>query len=169
MAKKAKAVKAKKDRYEAIPGSAVAEKVTWKKHQDPSVFTGETGVISQGVESDNEEMSEAEVEAMEQRSTAKKEAAIARVEAEVDSQEWTLADPVIPENLVGRVWIAVFRCPEGHKTKATNRQADHGVWCWKCRGSGQKVKASIMPQFLTRPVSDDPDVAKRKKAAKGAQ
>lgn len=164
MARKKAKKQEKKEKYVPIPGSAVADQqgtVKYEHKSDPSSFAP--------VESDNEEMSEAEVEAMERRSAQKKQAAIAKVEAEVDAQEWTLMDPVIPENLVGRVWVAVYRCPEGHKTKATNRQAESGVFCWKHRESGQKVKAEIMPQFLSRPITEDPDVAKRKKAAKGAQ
>lgn len=167
MAKKAKKT-TKKEKFIPIPGSAVSDEPVKKfppKFHSPTVVENDPPAV----ESDGEEMSEAEVEAMERRSVAKKQAAIAKVEADVDAQEWTLADPVISDDLKGRVWIAVFRCPEGHKTKATNRQASSGVYCWRCREAGLKVTAQIMEQFLQRPVMEDPDIAKRKKAAKGAQ
>lgn len=118
---------------------------------------------------DNEDMTDAETTEIFDDQEKRKKDLQNKLEIEVDTQEWTLADPIIHEDLAGKVWVAVYRCPDGHKTKATNRQAKSGVWCWKHREAGQKVMATIMPQFLNRPDLGDPDVAKRKKAAKGAQ
>lgn len=169
MAKKAKKPAAKTEKYRPIPGSAVADNAV----DGPRVMHVHPEVAKElESQSDVEEMSEAEVEAMANRQEVKKEQAKARIEAEVDSQSWSVADPIIPDELKGRVWIAVYRCPEGHKTKATNRQAESGVFCWRHREAGQNVKAEIMPQFLSRPVTDNPEAAKRdkaKRAAKGAQ
>jgi len=56
-------------------------------------------------------------------------------------------DPKIPE---GReVYVAVYSCTQGHKTKATNLQAEEGVQCYECSMSGKKEIAKIMPQFIT--------------------
>lgn len=123
----------------------------------------------QKVTPDVEEVSEKEAEAMVERAIQKKEEVKAKLEESVDNQDWTMYDPVIPEDLKGRVWIAVFRCPDSHKTKATNRQADTGVWCWACGQAGKKSIATIMPQFLKQPAPPDDDLEKRKKARKGAE
>lgn len=121
------------------------------------------------VEPDVEDVSEQEAEAMVERHVHKKEEVKAKLEESVDAQDWTQSDPVIPEDLIGRVWIAVFRCPEGHKTKATNRQAKSGVRCYICKGAGKEVKADIMAQFLVKPEPLDEDLEKRRKARKGAE
>lgn len=118
---------------------------------------------------DGEDMSEDSIAKMVGRAEERKEEEKARVEATVDSQDWNMMDPVIPEELKGRVWIAVYKCPDGHKTKATNRQATTGVMCWRHRDAGKQVKAVIMPQFLARPNNEDPDAEKRRKARKGAE
>lgn len=101
-------------------------------------------------ESDSEDMPESEVEGMIQRKEEKKAEAKKAVERSVDTQEWTKADPVIPEEMEDRVWIAVYKCPQGHKTKATNRQAESGIRCYEC-----KEKAAIVPLFLKKPVQED--------------
>jgi hypothetical protein len=168
MAKKAKKPATKKEKFVPIVLNDVDEKALLLLPKQ-----GETVNVNlkprPKVESDNEELSETEAAAMLDRQEKRINDFKVKLETEVDSQEWTLADPVIPEDLKGRVWIAVYRCPEGHKTKATNRQADSGVWCYKHREAGQKIMATIVPQFLSRPNAEDPDVAKRKRAAKGAQ
>lgn len=107
------------------------------------------------VEPEEEEMSDAEIEILIARRQEKKEQAARKVELSVDAQEWTKQDPVIPEELAGRVWIAVYRCPSGHKTKATNRQADSGIQCAECSQA-----ATIVPQFLKKPIVQED---KRKK------
>lgn len=167
MAKTAKKA-TKKEKFISIPGSAVAGDKE-NPRDITAALNASTVAGQEAKDNDNEEMSEAEAAGILERQEKRKADFKAKLENEVDSQEWTLTDPVIPPELEGKVWIAVYRCPEGHKTKATNRQADSGVWCWKHREVGHKVMASIMPQFLNRPVTEDPDIAKRKKAAKGAQ
>jgi hypothetical protein len=57
------------------------------------------------------------------------------------STGWTSADPVITNK---SVWVAVFKCNVGHKTKSTSEYRQ--VACHLC-GS----KAEIMSQFLTDP------------------
>lgn len=101
---------------------------------------------------DVEDVPDSEADAMIERAEEKKVAATKKVEKVVDTQEWTKMDPVIPEELEGRAWIAVYKCPHGHKTKATNRQADKGIQCFDCKSAGQTVSADIMEQFLTKPV-----------------
>lgn len=118
---------------------------------------------------DSEVLSEKEADSIVEEKIEEKEKAVLKLEAELDSQDWSTADPVIPEALKDVVWVAVYRCPEAHKTKATNRQAKSGVRCWKCKGLGKTVKAEIMPQFLEAPPSGDPDVEKRRKARRGAE
>lgn len=148
-------------------GKSKKEKVTDMPHvvdENPS-----HPVDVDSVESESEIVSEKEAEAMIERHVQKKEAVKAKLEESVDSQDWTMSDPEIPADLVGRVWIAVYRCPTGHKTKATNRQAESGVVCWRCREAGKKVKAVIMDQFLIKPEAPNEDLEKRKKARKGAE
>lgn len=118
-------------------------------------------------EPDVEEVSESEVAAMIERAEERKREEKEKIEAEVDDQAWSRSDPAIPEELEGRVWVAVYKCPHGHKTKATNRQAKTGVRCWDCGEKGQVVKAHVMPQFLQKPEPPADDIEKRKAAAKG--
>jgi len=108
------------------------------------------------VEKDDEDMSEDEVDNIIAKAEEKKVEAVKKVELSVDKQEWTKQDPVIPEELEERVWVAVYRCPNGHKTKATNRQKDSGVQCYEC-----KETAVIVPQFLNKPTNQED---KRKKS-----
>ena len=93
-------------------------------------------------ETESEEIPAAELDRMIDKAEAKKVAEVKKVELTVDAQDWTNADPVIPEALAIKVWVAVFACPVKHKTKATNRQEAAGVKCWVC---GEK--AEMMPQF----------------------
>lgn len=118
---------------------------------------------------DVEIVTDKEAEAMVERAEKRKEEVKAKAELAVDSQDWTISDPVIPAELKGRVWVAVFRCAQGHKTKATNRQADTGVWCFGCRQLGKREIATIMAQFLTKPEPPEDDLEKRRKARKGAE
>lgn len=120
-------------------------------------------------ETDSEEVSEAEANAMVERAQEKKRAEQSKIESQLDDQDWSRSDPIIPEELQNRVWVAVYRCPSGHKTKATNRQARTGIPCWDCKQGpdGRVVKASMMPQFMQKPEPPTDDVEKRKKAAKG--
>lgn len=118
---------------------------------------------------DDENISEAEANAMVDESIAQEKAELKKLENEIDSQDWTLADPVIPDALKDEVWVAVYKCVLGHKTKATNRQAKGGVRCWRCKEEGKTVKAEIMMQFLVPPESGDPDVDKRRRARKGSE
>ncbi len=118
----------------------------------------------QAEETDGEEMSESEANAMFERAEERKEAAEREAMDEVDGQDWTRNDPVIPEELLKarKVWVAVFKCPKGHKTKATNRQADSGVYCYECKEKGEKVRADIMDQFVERPEAEENKDVKRK-------
>lgn len=100
---------------------------------------------------DTEVMGENEVDSMFEKAVERKEEVKRKAEDAVDSQEWTRQDPDIPEALKGRVWIAVFKCEKGHKTKATNRQADTGIYCWQCRVEGVKSRADMMPIFRGAP------------------
>lgn len=117
-----------------------------------------------------EEMSEDEVSDMISEKEQEQKSAKAKILSHIDSQEWTRQDPEIPEELRGSIWIAVYRCPKGHKTKATNRQAEDGVLCFECKAAGFKVIAAIVPQFIRAPRMEfDEKMDKRKKAARGAQ
>lgn len=118
-------------------------------------------------EVDVEDVPESEADAMIERAAKRREEEKQKVEAEVDKQEWSASDPLIPEDLKSKVWIAVYKCPEGHKTKATNRQAKTGIHCGACRIQGKTVKADVMPQFLEKPIPPDDDNEKRKQAARG--
>lgn len=120
-------------------------------------------------ESDDENMSEEEASALIDAKVVEAAQEVERQGEELDRADWTMADPVIPEALKGRVWIAVFKCPKGHKTKATNRQAKSGIACWRCREEGKRIKAEMMPQFEARPDTTDPDLEKRRLAKKGAE
>jgi hypothetical protein len=55
-------------------------------------------------------------------------------------QKWGATDPVIPEDRKGSVWVALFKCPDGHKTKATSDY--RRIRCRVC----EKV-ATIMPGY----------------------
>lgn len=135
----------------------------------PLPDVGETVNPLPGSESP-EEMSEDEVSDMISEKEQDKKAEKAKILSHVDSQDWTRMDPVIPEELRTSIWVAVYKCPKGHKTKATNRQATDGVFCFECKEAGFKVVASIMPQFIRAPESDfDEKMEKRKKAKRSDQ
>lgn len=116
-----------------------------------------------------EEMSDDEANAMFNRAEKRKEEATAKAFADVDQQDWTRNDPFIPVDLLkaGKVWVSVYKCPNGHKTKATNRQAEQGIFCWQCKETGKQVKATLC--FLGRPENDRTDEKdeKREKAKRG--
>lgn len=139
------------------------------KKKEPKEIIEKKPIVQEVPETDGEDMNEQEVAAMEERAKQRKDEAKAKIEATVDTQHWSLVDPIIPEELTGRVWIAVYRCPDGHKTKATNRQADKGILCFKHGELGQKVIAQIVPMFLEKPIPPTDDIEKRKKARKGAE
>lgn len=120
-------------------------------------------------EPDVVDLPEADADAIIDEAAAEEAKKQKKMESELDGQYWSRNDPEIPEALKDQVWVAVYRCSEGHKTKATNRQAKSGVRCWKCKESGLTVKAEVMPQFLDKPESLDPDTEKRHKARKGAE
>jgi hypothetical protein len=103
-----------------------------------------------------EDMAETEVEGMIERKEQKEVEAVKKVELSVDSQEWSKNDPVIPDDLKGRVWVAVFKCPVGHKTKATNRQDNSGIKCFECGKPSQ-----IMSQFTEKPKKDSTKAVNR--------
>lgn len=107
--------------------------------------------VEQTEESGNEEMSEAEVNKMfEAKEAAPVKKANGSTDVPVDPRFFDANDP--ERDLKDRkTWVAVFECPKTHKTKATNHQANSGVYCWKCREEGVLVKATIMEQFLTPP------------------
>jgi hypothetical protein len=104
------------------------------------------------------EIPESEADAMFERVEVKKTEERKKVEDKVDAQDWTRMDPDIPEALMGRVWVAVYRCEAGHKTKATNRQKDTGIWCHEC-----KQKAEIMPKLFDNPPEDQSKKSDRKR------
>lgn len=118
---------------------------------------------------ESEDVSESEANAMVERVVEKQTKQEAKEIEAVDRQDWTRNDPVIPEGLKGKVWIAVFRCPKGHKTKATNRQAEAGVLCYPCKVEGKQVKAEVMDQFVKKPAPADETTEKRKKAKRNSQ
>lgn len=164
-----------KEKPDAFDIASQEKKKPGRPRKHPDVLETPVPVQEEHLEEDLEQteggdlvdMSEKEAERIVQRASDRKDEAKAKVEATVDSQDWTASDPVIPEELAGKVWVAVYRCPDAHKTKATNRQKDTGVLCWKCKAAGVKVKATIMPQFLEKPESMDPDLERRKKSHGG--
>lgn len=144
------------------------EKPTFKQTDLPT-HTNSPSLHPETANEATEEMSEAEADAIVEEAAAKEKARMKKLESEMDSQDWSLSDPVIPEALKADVWIAVFKCALGHKTKATNRQAKTGVRCWRCKEDGKTAKADIMLQFLVPPETGDPDIDKRRRARKGNQ
>lgn len=159
-----KRAKEQTERRDSETRPEVEEKYVPKK---PPVVEPEEMQAEPANELDAEDVPESEANAMVERAAKRREAEREKIEASVDNQDWSQSDPLIPEDLKGKVWIAVYKCPEGHKTKATNRQAKSGVRCAVCRGQGKTVKADVMPQFLEKPVEPDSDDIKRKQAAKG--
>lgn len=75
--------------------------------------------------------------------------------AVVSVHEWTRLDPVITngQRKARTIWVAVFKCQDGHKTKATNRQGDEGITCYGCG-----KHASMMEQFKFPPAPLRKDV-----------
>lgn len=113
-------------------------------------------------ETDDEVMSESDADAMFNRQEEKKEQKTQAAMTSVDQQSWDRKrDPHIPPELEGRVWIAVYKCPEGHKTKATNRQRETGIRCEECLLHGKEVKADIMPGLFDAPPTKPVDDSKR--------
>jgi len=103
------------------------------------------------VDDEEEVIPESEVNAIFEKVETKKTEERKVVERGVDSQEWTRQDPEIPEALRGRVWVAVFKCSKGHKTKATNRQEESGILCFECRQIGVENKADMLAAFSDKP------------------
>ena len=58
---------------------------------------------------------------------------------------WTRLDPEIPKGMKGKMWVAVFKCSSGHKTKATNLQADQGIDCNECGADAEIIEAFRKP------------------------
>lgn len=158
MPPKKKVGRLKKEMKETLLSDNEKGSIHFKQDDSRNPFNKRLDAPAPPVQESGEDMSDFEADAMISRAEEKKQAETDKVEKSVDVQEWTKQDPIIPEELEGRVWVAVYRCPDNHKTKATNRQADKGVLCYECKGFGKQVTAVIVPQFLKKPQEE-----KRKK------